>query len=186
MKREELKALGLEDDKIESIMQLHGQSVQRLVTERDNATAQLESANASLAETKTALEAMQKDAVTKEDYNAKVAELTETINKNETDAANALKEFKTQAAFSLAAKGKIHEAAQDFIFNAIKEAITYDNDGNPDNVTDVIQGLEADKYGFAMIVDPAEPKGKFSLPGGASTPPTSKDLANDAIRSVFK
>lgn len=186
MKREELKTLGLEEDKIESIMQLHGQSVQQLTTERDNATAQLESANASLIETKTALEAMQKDAVTKEDYNAKVAELTEIINKNETEAANALKEFKTQAAFSLAAKGKIQEAAQDFIFEAIKDAITYDKDGNPNNMDAAIQGLEADKYGFAMIADPTEQRGKFSLPGGASTPPTGKDLANDAIRSIFK
>lgn len=44
---------------------------------------------------KIAHETMQKDAVTKEDYNEKVAELTETIDKNEQNAANALKDFKT-------------------------------------------------------------------------------------------
>lgn len=60
MKREDLKALGLADEAIDSVMGLHGKDIEAHKTATGNLQAQLDAANAQLTEANTTIEGFKK------------------------------------------------------------------------------------------------------------------------------
>src|SRR5690606_35858691 len=60
MKREELKELGLEDDMIDKVMKLHGQSTEALKTKAEAAETKATSLEKQLAEANSAIEGFKK------------------------------------------------------------------------------------------------------------------------------
>ena len=92
MKREELKAMGLTDEQVESVMAKNGAEVAALntqITTLQSEKSQLENDKKIITKEKEdkekAIEDLQKNSISKEDYNKKIKEIEDNAKKEHED-----------------------------------------------------------------------------------------------------
>lgn len=124
MKREDLKALGLEDGVIDSIMALNGKAIETHKTAAQTAQAELETVKAQLAEAGATIESFK--ALKPEELKAAADDWKAKAEKAQTDAAAQLAAVKFDYALESAltgAKAKSAKAVQALLITeALKDA----------------------------------------------------------------
>lgn len=145
--RKMLRALGIEDDKIEQIMDAHTEVTEALKTERDTAKAaadELTKVKEELAQTKESLKAAEKSAkdaksqfdTEKAEHDKLKSEITAKATKEKADAA-ILKWAKEQG-FSESGAKKIVK------YGGYSDRVKFDDDGKPTNLDEFKEDVNAE------------------------------------------
>lgn len=90
MKREDLKALGLNDEQIGSIMALHGQTVNELNGKLTGAQQEVEQFKTQLANNQTELDSLKESAQGNEDLTKQLTELQAAFDTSKAESATKL------------------------------------------------------------------------------------------------
>ncbi|MCL0330605.1 phage scaffolding protein [Apilactobacillus xinyiensis] len=152
MKREDLKNIGIEDSKIDKIMKLHGQSVNKLKedysdydelkAERDNLQSQIDKSNKDLKE-------LRKSAGDNEELKSKIKSLQDENKSLESKHAEEMQSMKLNSAID----AKLTEAKARNI-KPLKamldmDKIKFNDDGTLTGLDDQVAGLQkSDAYLF--------------------------------------
>lgn len=102
MKREDLKALGLEDEQIGSIMALHGQTVNELNGKLTGAQQEVEQFKTQLATNQTELDSLKESAKGNDDLTKQLTDLQAAFDTSKAESATKISELQKQSAIDLA------------------------------------------------------------------------------------
>jgi predicted nuclease with TOPRIM domain len=129
MKREFLEGLGLEKEKIDSIMAEHGKTVESHKSKQTELSTSLEDLKKQLADRDKDLKDLKKKADGSEELQTKFTELETKYNQDKADFETKLKDTQLSSALKLALAGKVHDA--DLVTGLIdKTKIELGEDGN--------------------------------------------------------
>jgi predicted RNase H-like nuclease (RuvC/YqgF family) len=164
MKRKFLEDLGIEKDAIDKIMAENGNDIEAAKSDYTNLKAELEAANATIAERDTQLASLKDSTKDNEELTKKIAALEQ---ENKDSAAkhkselNALKIDATVEKALLSYKAKTPKAVKAMLD---VESIKLDKDGNVTGLDEQIKAIaEADDTKY--LFDSAKPSLKGTQPG---------------------
>ncbi|TCJ01501.1 phage scaffolding protein [Cytobacillus praedii] len=189
MKREFLEGLGLEKEKIESIMAEHGKTVETHKTKQAELSTSLDDLKKQLVDRDKDLKDLKKKAEGSEELQTKFTELETKYNQEKSDFETKLKDTQLSSALKLALAGKVHDA--DLVTNLIdKTKIELGEDGNVSKGLDEqIKELQTSKS-FLFVpenkgsgIKGATPPGGDPEPGKGSNDRFGKKLAEEAAKS---
>ncbi|UTB76374.1 hypothetical protein A4W74_06590 [Latilactobacillus curvatus] len=170
MKREELKALGLEDSAIDKVMALHGQTVNGLNAQINTLNTEKETLTEQVTQSNTQLEELKSGIQDNQELQDKITQLQADNAQLESDSQTKLVEVQTNYAIESALKdagARDVKAVLPFIDkDTIKLA-----DGKVTGLDEQLKTVQADKD---FLFQPAEPEtkkpaivtGQNSNPGG--------------------
>jgi chromosome segregation ATPase len=177
MKREFLEGLGLEKEKIDSIMAEHGKTVETHKTKQTELSTSLEDLKKQLSDRDKDLKDLKKKAEGSEELQTKFSELETKYNQEKADFESKLKETQLSSALKLALAGKVHDA--DLVTGLIdKSKIELGEDGNvTKGLEEQIKTLQESKS-FLFIPDKKE-----TTPPGikGATPPDGEKGAGGEV-----
>lgn len=158
MNREELKALGLTDEQINSVMASHGQVVNATKQDLSDVTSERDGLKTTLGERDTQLNAL-KD-VDPEKLKQEIADLQTANDTAKTEYENGLKDLQLSNAINLALTGKVHdEEVASTLIN--KEKLVIGDDGKIVGLDEQLTSLQESK---AYLFKPAEGEGQANKP----------------------
>lgn len=150
MKRDDLKALGLPDEQINSVMALHGQTVNPLNTKISELEASEKNLQEQVAKRDEDLEKIQKDATTSEDLKQQIKDLQEENETAKTEWEKQLLEVQRNAALDTVLAGSKVKNAKALTALLDQEKITF-KDGELTGLNEQIDALkESDPYLFDL------------------------------------
>ncbi|MBY0122162.1 phage scaffolding protein [Bacillus sp. S/N-304-OC-R1] len=190
MKREFLEGLGLDKEKIDSIMAEHGKTVESHKSKQADLSTSLEDLKKQLEQRDKDLKELKKQAEGSEDLQKKLADLQKQYDDDKTNYETKLKETQLTSALKLALTGKVHDA--DLVTGLIdKTKIELGEDGNvTKGLDEQIKTLQESKS-FLFVTGTKTPGIKGATPpggdpgaGGAGTESSfGKKLAEEAASS---
>jgi alanyl-tRNA synthetase len=184
MKREELKALGLDDAAIDSIMAIHGKDIEVNKTKVTQLEDQVKTLNTSIQERDTQLEGLKKSSGDVESLKTQIASLQETNTKQAQEAADKLKEIQVNNAIKIALNGKVHDA--DLVAGLFdKTKLVVNDDGSVIGLDDQVKSLQGTKA-FLFKTEEGGGNGKpgFQI-GNPGNPNNNPSAADAAIAAAF-
>lgn len=104
MKKEDLIALGIEEDVAKQVMALHGKQITTLNGQISELTAERDGLNEQVKTNQTELDTLKESAKGNEDLTNQLADLQAKLDQSKTDAENNLAEQKKDFAIQLALK----------------------------------------------------------------------------------
>ncbi|QEA50085.1 capsid protein [Latilactobacillus curvatus] len=170
MKREELKALGLEDSAIDKVMALHGQTVNGLNAQINTLNTEKETLTEQVTQSNTQLEELKSGIQDNQELQDKITQLQADNAQLESDSQAKLVEVQTNYAIGSALKdagARDVKAVLPFIDkDTIKLA-----DGKLTGLDEQLKTVQADKDFLFQPTEPKAPKpaivtGQNSNPGG--------------------
>lgn len=172
MKREFLEGLGLEKDKIDSIMAEHGKTMESQKTKVTDLTASLDDVKKQLDQRDKDLKDLKKQAEGNEELQKKFTDLEKQYKTDKDAYETKLKETQLSSALKLALSGKVHDA--DLVTGLIdKSKIELGEDGNVfKGLDEQIKSLQESKS--FLFVSTQKPDIKGFIPGGGSNDPDNK------------
>lgn len=181
MKREELKALGLEGDVIDSIMAIHGKDIEANKAKVTQLEEQVNTLNTNIKERDTQLETLKKSTGDVESLKAQIASLQETNTTQANEYQNKMKDLQITSAIKLALNDKVHDA--DLVSGLLaKDKLVINDDGSIIGLDDQINNLKTSKaFLFKAETTEAGAEGaagfKVGNPGGKDTGTPGIDAA---------
>ncbi|AYG16522.1 hypothetical protein CFK78_06030 [Latilactobacillus sakei] len=157
MKREELKALGLEDSAIDKVMALHGQTVNGLNAQINTLNTEKETLTEQVSQSAKQLEDLSKDNADNAELQAQIKQLQDDKAQLESDSQTKLVEVQTNYAIESALKdagARDVKAVLPFIDkDTIKLA-----DGKVTGLDEQLKTVQADKDFLFQPTEPEAPK----------------------------
>lgn len=152
MKREFLEGLGLDKEKIDSIMAEHGKTVELNKTKVTELSGSIDDLKGQLSQRDDDLKDLKKKAEGSEDLQTKFTELETKYNQEKADFETKLKDTQLSSALKLALSGKVHDA--DLVTGLIdKTKIELGEDGNvAKGLDEQIKSLQESKS-FLFVPD---------------------------------
>ncbi|WP_137744551.1 phage scaffolding protein [Robertmurraya siralis] len=169
MKREFLEGLGLEKDKIESIMTEHGKTVESYKTKNNDLNTSLDDLKKQLEQRDKDLKELKKQTEGSEELKTKLDTLQKQYDADKTEYETKLKDTQLSSAIKLALAGKVHDA--DLVTGLIDKAkIELGDDGNVSKGLDEqLKSLQESKS-FLFVPDKKDTqKFKGFVPGGGNS-----------------
>lgn len=182
MKREELKALGLEDAAIDSIMAIHGKDIEANKAKVAQLEEQVNTLNTNITERDTQLETLKKSTGDVESLKAQIASLQETNTTQATEYQNKVKDLQVTSAIKLALNDKVHDT--DLVSGLLaKDKLIVQEDGSILGLDEQVNNLKTSKaFLFKAETPEAGSEGgagfKVGNPGG-------KDLGASGIDAAI-
>lgn len=153
MKREDLKALGLTDEAIESVMGLYGKDIEAHKITATNLQTQLDAANSQLTEANTTIEGFKK--LKPDELQAAADDWKAKYEQAQKDSADQLARVKFDHALESAlvnAKAKNPKAVQALLS---ADKLKLKDDGTLEGFDEQIKAIrEKDEYLFADVKEP--------------------------------
>lgn len=168
MKKEELVAKGLSEEQAQAVMDIWNETIKGFVPKE-----RFDEVNGKLKEANTTIDTLKKSNADNGELQRQVKEYKEKVTILEATAANTRKEY--------ALKDKLKEAGvvdADYIIykQGGIDKFTFDNEGNPVGIDDVVKPLkESSPHLFK-----AEPGADYK-PAGGGTPPSKNPFAKDSF-----
>lgn len=168
MKKEELVAKGLSEEQAQAVMDIWNETIKGFVPKE-----RFDEVNGKLKEANTTIDTLKKSNADNEELRKQVKEYKEKVTILEATAANTRKEY--------ALKDKLKEAGvvdADYIIykQGGIDKFTFDNEGNPVGIDDVVKPLkESSPHLFKT-----EPGADYK-PAGGGTPPSKNPFAKDSF-----
>lgn len=153
MNREELKALGLTDEQIESVMKAHGSVVNTTKQDLSDVTSERDALKETVKDRDTQLDAL-KD-IKPEELKQQIADLQAENETKDTEHAAAMKDVQLSNAIKLALANNVHDV--DVAATLIdKEKLVVGNDGTIVGLDEQVNSLKESKsYLFVQDTNPA-------------------------------
>lgn len=162
MNREELKALGLTDEQIESVMKAHGSVVNTTKQELSDVTSERDALNETLKDRDTQLNAL-KD-VDPEKLKKEIADLQAANEAKDQEHAAAMKDVQLSNAIKLALSNNVHDV--DVAATLIdKEKLVIGVDGAIVGLDEQVNALKESKS-YLFVQDPKPTGGPQIVAGG--------------------
>ena len=175
MKREELKALGLEDEAIDKVMALHGKSVTELNTKVATAEQQATQYQEQLQSNQTELDSLKEAAKGNDELTKSYEDLQAKFDASKSDADSKLSEAQKDFAIKLALKDA-NALDENIILGLLDRDTIKVAENGLQGFTEQLETLKTDKsFLFAQNepVEPSNPKIVTSgNPTGTQTQPT--------------
>ncbi|WP_313803281.1 phage scaffolding protein [Cytobacillus sp.] len=174
MKREFLEGLGIDKEKIDSIMVEHGKTVETHKSKQTELSTNLEDLKKQLADRDKDLKDLKKKAEGSEELQSKFTELETKYNQEKADFETKLKDTQLSSALKLALAGKVHDT--ELVTGLIdKTKIELGEDGNVSKGLDE-QIKELQKSKSFLFVPEKKPNNtlKGFVPGGSNGNPEDK------------
>lgn len=191
MKREFLEGLGLDKEKIDSIMAEHGKTVETHKSKQTELSASLEDLKKQLTDRDKDLKDLKKKSEGSEELQSKFTELETKYNQEKADFETKLKETQLSSALKLALTGKVHDA--DLVTGLIdKTKIELGEDGNVTKGLDEQLKILQESKSFLFVpeqpgvnISGASPAGGSGGSGGGKGSEESfgKKLAEEQAKS---
>ena len=182
MKREELKALGLEDEAIDKVMALHGKSVTELNTKFATAEQQATQYQEQLQANQDELDSLKEAAKGNDELTQQLADLQTKFDTVKTDADSKLSETQKDYAIKLALKDA-NALDENIILGLLDRDTIKVAENGLQGFTEQLETLKTDKSFLFAQETPAEPANPQITvggnPTGTQTPPT--DAFNAAV-----
>lgn len=175
MKREELKALGLEDEVVDKVMGLHGTDINELKGQVKQLEAEKAGLNDRISESDKQIEAIKRSHKGDDELQKEIDKLTADNKAKDEKAAKELAEatigYKTELALTKA--GAKNTKATSALLD--KSALSLDKDGNVAGLDDQIKALQSGDdtkflFDFAGSKDQAKPNTPTITAAGNPTP----------------
>jgi hypothetical protein len=179
MKREELKALGIADEIIDSVMKIHGQDIEAHKAKVTDLENQAKTLTDNIKERDTQLEGLKTASGDAEGLKSQIAALQEANTKQAQEAATKLKDIQVNSAIKMALNGKVHDAdLVASLFN--KDKLVVNDDGTIIGLDDQVNTLKTSKS-FLFVPEGAE----GGTPPGfkVGTPPA--EVGNPAVDAAI-
>ncbi|XRJ96598.1 phage scaffolding protein [Latilactobacillus sakei] len=175
MKREDLKALGLEDSAIDKVMALHGQTVNGLNAQITTLNTEKESLTEQVSQSAKQLEDLSKDNADNTELQTQIKQLQDDKAQLESDSQAKLVEVQTNYAIESALKdagARDVKAVLPFIDkDTIKLA-----DGKVTGLDEQLKTVQADKD---FLFQPTEPEPKPAIVTGKNANPGGNALQTE-------
>ena len=182
MKREELKALGLEDEAIDKVMALHGKSVTELNTKVATAEQQATQYQEQLQSNQDELDSLKEAANGNDELTRSYADLQAKFDTVKTDADSKLSETQKDYAIKLALKDA-NALDENIILGLLDRDTIKVAENGLQGFTEQLETLKTDKSFLFAQNEPVEPSNPKIVTGGnptgTQTPPT--DAFNAAV-----
>lgn len=162
MNREELKALGLTDEQIESVMKAHGTVVNTTKQELSDVTSERDALKETVKDRDTQLDAL-KD-IKPEELKQQIADLQAANETKDTEHAAAMKDVQLSNAIKLALANNVHDV--DVAATLIdKEKLVVGNDGAIVGLEEQVNSLKESKS-YLFVQDAKATGGPRIFAGG--------------------
>lgn len=185
MKREELKALGLDDAAIDSVMKINGQDIESHKSKVAQLEDQVKTLNTSITERDTQLENLKKSSGDVESLKAQITSLQETNTTQATEYQTKMKDLQVSSAIKMALTGKVHDA--DLVAGLVaKDKLVVNDDGSIIGLDDQIKTLQESKKFLFKPEDTGNeetPGFKIGNPGNGSPNPNA--ALDAAVNAAF-
>lgn len=173
MKKEDLIALGVDEETAKSIMALHGKTVTQLNAQVATLEGERDTAQQQLASNQTELDTLKESAKGNEALTAQLADLQAKFDESKTNSENTIADLKKQSAIELALTqaGARNITAVKALLDADKLTIS------ENGVEGLNEQLEAVKADNDYLFQAAEPKTPTIVTGGnpkGDTPPADE------------
>ena len=187
MKREELKALGLEDAVIDKIMDLNGTDINAVKGKLTNAEETIQTLQTTIGERDTDIQALKETAGNSGELNTKLADLQSKYDADTQKLNEQIQQSKVSSALELALlsnKARNTKAVKALID---MEKIELDENGAIKGLDEQLEALRTENSflfdGEQQPKDPVPPIGAPATPGagGASDPGSLQDAIAQAM-----
>jgi len=168
MKREFLEGLGIDKEKIDSIMVEHGKTVETHKSKQTELTTSLDNLKKQLDQRDNDLKDLKKKAEGSEEWQTKFTELETKYTQEKAEFDTKLKDTQLSSALKLVLAGKVHDA--DLVTSLIdKTKIELSEDGNiSKGLDEQIKELQTSKS-FLFVPDKSNSqKFKGFIPSGSN------------------
>lgn len=182
MKREELKALGLEDAAIDSIMAIHGKDVEASKAKVTQLEEQVKTLNTSITERDTQLETLKKSTGDIESLKAQITTLQDTNKTQATEYQNKMKDLQVSNAIKMALNDKVHDT--DLVSGLLaKDKLIVQEDGSILGLDEQVNNLKTSKA-FLFKAETPE-SGAEGAAGFKVGNPAGKDMGTPGIDAAI-
>lgn len=174
MNREQLKALGLTEEQITSVMTEHGKTVESHKLKTSGLETSVTDLQGQLTQRDKDLTDLKGKAKGSEELQTQLTTLQTKYDSETADFASKLKETQLNSAIKLALAGKVHDA--DYAITLIdKEKVKFDKDGNvTEGLDEQVTTLQTSKsFLFVEKQEEKPPAFKGTKPGESDPPGTS-------------
>ena len=180
MKKEDLIALGVDEEVAKSIMALHGKTVTQLNAQVATLEGERDTAQQQLASNQTELDALKESAKGNEALTAQLADLQAKFDESKTNSENTIADLKKQSAIELALTqaGARNITAVKALLDADKLTISENGVEGLEEQLKAVQ--EANDYLFQQ--SPAEPGKPTIVTGG--NPKGGSDEGKSIVQKI--
>lgn len=144
MKKEDLIALGIDEEVAKSVMSLHGKTVTQLNAQVATIESERDSAKQELAANQEELNTLKESATGNEDLTKQLAELQAKFDESKTNSENQLSEQQKDFAIKLALK-EAHALDEDIVLGQLDRDTIKVVDGNLQGFDEQLKGLKESK-----------------------------------------
>lgn len=168
MKREELKALGLEDDVVNQIMGLHGKTVHGLNSKLTAAEQRATQFEEQLQSHQTELDTLKESAKGNDELTQKLADYQAKLDKAENDSKQQLAEQQKDFAIKLALK-EANALDENIVLGLLDRDTIKVADNGLQGFSEQLETLKTDKSFLFKQAEPVEPTTPKIVTGGNPT-----------------
>ncbi|MGG5306946.1 hypothetical protein IGK38_001611 [Enterococcus pernyi] len=165
MKKEDLIALGLEEEKAKSIMALHGKTVTQLNSQLAAAENERDTVKQELADNQAELNSLKESAKGNEDLEKQLTELQTKFDESKTNSEQQLAEQQKEFAIKLALK-EAQALDQDIVLGQLDKDTIKIIDGKLQGFEEQLKNLQENKGFLFQQTDPNEKPTPTIVTGG--------------------
>ena len=177
--RAKLKAMGLEDEKIEAIIDEHSESVTALKQQRDEFKAKAEQAD----ELTKQVEALKASSADNDETARKLAEVTKEFEEFKAGVETEKAETAKRSLYrELLAKAGIDSKRIDSVLKVSDLSKVAVKDGSIENADELTEGIKADWADFIATMTTEGANVAHPVTGGTKTGATAQDFKKMSIR----
>lgn len=185
MTREQLKALGLNDEQIDAVMKEHGKTVNANKEQLDGLTEAKKKLEADIAERDKQLKELGEAAGLSEELKEQIAKLQAENKTAKEQYETELKNLTLTSAIKTALVGKVHD--EDLVAGLFdRDKLVIGDDGKVVGLDEQLTGLQESK-GFLFKAE-GDPKPRINRVGGGGgdDPEPKEPTLKDAIAAHFQ
>ncbi len=172
MKKEELIALGIDEEVAKNVMALHGRTVTQLNAQLATVENERDTAKEQLETNQTELDALKKAAEGNEELTTKLEEYQQKLNEAEQSAKTALAEKDKDFAIKLALK-EANALDEGIVLNLLDRDTIKVTEQGVQGLNEQLESLKAEKNFLFKQEEPAQPTPKIVAGGNPATVKTS-------------
>lgn len=176
MKKEDLIALGLEEEKAKSIMALHGKTITQLNSQLAAAENERDTVKQELADNQAELNSLKESAKGNEELEKQLTELQTKFDESKTNSEQQLAEQQKDFAIKLALK-EAQALDQDIVLGQLNKDTIKIIDGKLQGFEEQLKNLQENKGFLFQQTDPNEKPTPTIVTGG--NPAGSGQVTND-------